>query len=78
MLLPLCARHAQQARPATHTRYDPSHNQHRSNFREYMAFDAGDAVTARARGLSPETASAIQKWLEDNADDPMPGMRKKD
>lgn len=43
-----------------------------------MAFDAGDAVTARARGLSPETASAIQKWLEDNADDPMPGMRKKD
>jgi hypothetical protein len=46
--------------------------------REFFQFDAGDAATARARGISPETAAAIQKWLADNEDQKMPGLRKKD
>jgi hypothetical protein len=46
--------------------------------RDFFQFDAGDAATARARGISPETAAAIQKWLADNADDKMPGLKARD
>jgi hypothetical protein len=41
-------------------------------------FDAGSEAAARARGLSPETAAGIRKWLDENEDEPMPGMRKRD
>lgn len=39
-------------------------------------FDAGSPGAARARGLSPETAAAVRKWLDENDDSKMPGMKK--
>ena len=51
---------------------------YRRNFKDYFAFDAADEATARARGLSPETAAAVRKWMEDNAEKPMPGAAKRE
>lgn len=51
---------------------------YRRNFKDYFEFDGGSEEAARARGLSGETQAAIRKWLDDNADDTMPGLRKRD
>lgn len=51
---------------------------YKRNFPEYFKFDGGSEAAATARGLSPETAAAMRKWLEDNEDQPMPGLRKRD
>jgi len=50
---------------------------YKRNFKDYFEFDAGSEGAARARGLSPETAASIRKWLDDNADE-KPGMQKKE
>ncbi|KXZ47644.1 hypothetical protein GPECTOR_34g803 [Gonium pectorale] len=39
---------------------------YKRNFKEYFEFEASNAKVAKARGLSPESAAAIQKWLEEN------------
>ncbi|GBF91519.1 hypothetical protein Rsub_04259 [Raphidocelis subcapitata] len=49
----------------------------RKIFREYLSFDAGSPETARARGIKPDTAAAIRKWLDDNDPEKMPGLRKR-
>ncbi|KAI8468232.1 MAG: hypothetical protein J3K34DRAFT_471044 [Monoraphidium minutum] len=51
---------------------------YKRNFRDYFNFDAGSEAAARARGLSPETAAAVQQWLKDNDDTKMPGMKARD
>jgi hypothetical protein len=61
------------ASPPTHLPYPAT-----TVFRDYFEFDAGSPEAARARGLSPETAAAIRKWMDDNDEQKMPGLMKKD
>ncbi|WIA35480.1 hypothetical protein OEZ86_003911 [Tetradesmus obliquus] len=39
---------------------------YKKNFKEYFDVEAVDDMTARARGIKPETTAAIKRWMEEN------------
>jgi hypothetical protein len=43
---------------------------------DYFEFEAGNAQTGRARGLSAESQQAIAQWLKENEDVTFPAQRR--
>lgn len=42
------------------------HCDRHSQMQEYFDVEAVDDMTARARGIKPETTAAIKRWMEEN------------